>query len=35
MRESKREMEGGSWAPWNERVREIGIAQRYGGSIMY
>ena len=20
MRESKREMEGGSWAPWNERV---------------
>ena len=27
-RESKIEMEGGSWALWNERVREIGVAKK-------
>ena len=27
-RESKMEMEGGSWALWNEIVREIGVAER-------
>ena len=28
MRESKRDMEGGSWAPWNERVGDIGVTKR-------